>query len=266
MQDKIESGEYQEQPAIESTQEVHMSTEQPAKKWYVYLLCDPDTERPFYVGKGTGNRIDQHEQDLDNNFLGNPTKKWVIRNILAQGKQVLKKKVAEFDSEREAYMHERELISFYGPQITNIMPGSDVLQEHTEKLETKWRIIQNLIPLEQEIITFQGKPLAIVRLPNGNTCAILRWMCENLGISTKGQIERIKRSEVIARDLAYVCVQTDGGPQVMPILALRSIPYWLATIDTRRMNKEDKRRQEILEYQRGAINALYEAFKLPHQR
>jgi hypothetical protein len=182
MQDKIESGEHQEQPAI-SMQKVYLSTEQSPKKWYVYLLCDPDTERPFYAGKGTGNRIDQHEQELDNNFLGNPTKKWVIRNILTQGKQVLKKKVAEFDSEREAYMHERKLIAFYGSQLTNMMPGSDDLREHTEKLEKKSRTIKNPIPLEREIITFQGKPLAIVRLPNGKACAILHWVCE---ISVRG--------------------------------------------------------------------------------
>ena len=50
-------------------------------------------------------------------------------------------------------------------------------------------------------------------------------------------MERIKRIEVIAEDLIYVRVQTEGGPQIMPALILHAAPYWLATIDNRRMEK-----------------------------
>ncbi len=38
---------------------------------------------------------------------------------------------------------------------------------------------------------------------------------------------------------------------------LHAAPYWLATIDTRRMEKDDPRRLEILNYQRNAVDALY---------
>jgi hypothetical protein len=62
---------------------------------------------------------------------------------------------------------------------------------------------------------------------------------------------------VIADDLVYVRIQTVGGLQVMPTLLLRAVPYWLATIDTRRMDRGDERRAEILEYQRNAVDALY---------
>src|SRR5205823_6587246 len=47
------------------------------------------------------------------------------------------------------------------------------------------------------------------------------------------------------------------GFQKMPTLVLNSVPYWLATIDTRRMEKTDPKRLEILEYQRHAVDALY---------
>lgn len=43
----------------------------------------------------------------------------------------------------------------------------------------------------------------------------------------------------------------------MPTLVLDSVPYWLATIDTRRMEKDDPKRLEILDYQRRAVAALY---------
>src|SRR5258708_25606738 len=38
---------------------------------------------------------------------------------------------------------------------------------------------------------------------------------------------------------------------------LHAAPYWLATIDTRRMEKDDPRRVAILNYQRNAVDALY---------
>lgn len=97
-----------------------MSTE---KKWYVYMLCDPDTEEPFYIGKGSGNRMHYHERVLNNRSDVNTAKKEAIRKILAQGKQVLKKKVAEFDDQSEAYAYEVALIKQYRDQLTNIKPG-----------------------------------------------------------------------------------------------------------------------------------------------
>lgn len=93
------------------------------KKWYTYLLCYPDSEEPFYAGKGTGNRMLVHEMMLDNPLDTNEEKKEIIRGILAQGKQVFKKKVAEFDNEIDAYAHEIELIKLYRPQLTNKQRG-----------------------------------------------------------------------------------------------------------------------------------------------
>ena len=116
---------------------------------------------------------------------------------------------------------------------------------------------QALIPIEQDILTFHGKPLIVVRLSDGRTGVVLRWICENLNLFPEGQVRRIKRTEVIADDLVYAQVQTDGGQQNMPTLVLHGVAYWLATIDTRRMDKEDPRRAEILAYQRDAVDALY---------
>ena len=117
---------------------------------------------------------------------------------------------------------------------------------------------QTLIPMVQDIIIFNGKPLVVLRLAEGQPGVVLRWICENLHLSSAGQVERIKRTEVIADDLVYARVQTDGGPQIMPTLLLHSVPYWLATIDTRRMEKDDPRRLEVLNYQRHAVDALYQ--------
>ncbi len=116
---------------------------------------------------------------------------------------------------------------------------------------------QALIPTVQETIIFNGKPLIVVRLPDGRPGVVLRWICENLNLAPGPQVLRIRRTEVIASDLVYVRVQTEGGFQTMPTLVLDSAPYWLATIDTRRMAKDDPNRLEILDYQRRAVAALF---------
>src|SRR5215469_4078219 len=105
------------------------------KTWYVYFLCDPDTEIPFYVGKGTGDRIDDHERFVNSSWHAlNEKKKLVIRQILANGKHVLKKKVAEFTSERDAYIYEWAMIGLFHEHLTNISfrGGGKLTQEKTK--------------------------------------------------------------------------------------------------------------------------------------
>lgn len=54
---------------------------------------------------------------------------------------------------------------------------------------------QALIPLVQDIILFNGHPLVVVRLPDGQPGVVLRWICENLHISSATQVECVKRTD-----------------------------------------------------------------------
>ena len=74
--------------------------------WYVYMLCDPDTEIPFYIGKGSGERIHYHERYLDDSYDSNQAKKRKIRQLQEQGKQVLRSIVAEVENERDTYIYD----------------------------------------------------------------------------------------------------------------------------------------------------------------
>lgn len=116
---------------------------------------------------------------------------------------------------------------------------------------------QGLVPVEQQTLMFNGKPIMVMRLPNGQAGVVIRFLCENLGLDTSGQTRRIQRTEIIADDLVYAQVETEGGLQRMATLVLRGLAYWLATIDTRRMDKDDPRRAAILAYQREAVDVLY---------
>lgn len=70
--------------------------------YYVYVLFRPDG-KPFYVGKGTGRRIFQHESEARQNHPvgeSNPYKCNVIRKILRENKQLIYG-IDSFYSERQ---------------------------------------------------------------------------------------------------------------------------------------------------------------------
>lgn len=126
---------------------------------------------------------------------------------------------------------------------------------------------QALIPVEQDTITFYGRPLVAARMPDGHICVVLRWLCEGLHLNIQAQLRRIRRTKAIAEDLALVRVETEGGPQVMPALALRALPFWLAGIDPSRVGSELE--PVILAYQREVVDVLYQHFaqrRLPLQQ
>ena len=92
--------------------------------YYVYTLAWPNGE-VFYVGKGTGDRIDQHEHETE---LGYRTEKCdVIRQIWSDGGQVVKRKVYETTVERDAFLYEWSLINLvYGLEnLTNQSSGHE---------------------------------------------------------------------------------------------------------------------------------------------
>ena len=65
---------------------------------------------------------------------------------------------------------------------------------------------QDLLPVEQQTLIFYGKPIMVVRLPDGRPGVVLRFLCENLQIDTAAQMQRIRRTEAIAEDLVFAVV------------------------------------------------------------
>lgn len=97
--------------------------------YYVYLLIDPRDGQPFYVGKGKGNRAQQHEKDARAGRIVNAAKCARILEIESLGMAVECSYVRTGLTEREAFDLERRMIAYHKPTLTNIASGV------TDKLE-----------------------------------------------------------------------------------------------------------------------------------
>jgi hypothetical protein len=104
-------------------------------EYYVYTLQYPedypDCQKAgivFYVGKGKGKRIFDHEQEARQSTLRkgcNLHKLGTIRKIWQAGKEVVRRKIAFFETEEEAYTFEIALIFTMEPyeHLTNLSYG-----------------------------------------------------------------------------------------------------------------------------------------------
>lgn len=92
------------------------------KQYYVYQLIDPRNNKPFYVGKGQGKRIDAHEKEAKANVIS--PKCNLIREIELEGLKIVKHIVKYFAVEMSAYKYEKRLIKKIGlSNLTNLTQG-----------------------------------------------------------------------------------------------------------------------------------------------
>ncbi len=102
------------------------------KSPYVYVYSYPDgylssegtdlSGIVFYVGKGKGNRIIQHDSEVKRGTRHNPYFSNTLQKIWDMGKLPERKKVAVFPTDEEAYMYEIALI-FFMRGLTNLTDG-----------------------------------------------------------------------------------------------------------------------------------------------
>lgn len=100
---------------------------------YVYELINPETNQPFYVGKGRDNRAMKHISLRKNKQMSkaNPHKTNTINQIISRGGKVIVNIVSTHITEDEAFTCEMQLVERYGRQcnntgiLTNITRGGD---------------------------------------------------------------------------------------------------------------------------------------------
>jgi len=82
-------------------------------EYYVYQYIDPITQQPFYIGKGSGDRMNRHLTETKDK-TENRKKYAHIKGLQNKGLEPIIKKIAENLTEEEAYDLEAELIAKYG--------------------------------------------------------------------------------------------------------------------------------------------------------
>jgi hypothetical protein len=94
-------------------------------KYYVYQLIDPRNNKPFYVGKGKGERMYAHEREAEGKSQHPKCK--LIREIKALGYVIEYKILKRFKDEAEAYKYEANVILDIGLEnLTNLVYGGNV--------------------------------------------------------------------------------------------------------------------------------------------
>lgn len=93
-------------------------------QYYVYLLIDPRNGKPFYVGKGHGNRVNQHLLGALETELDEVKKIKTIHEIQRAGLEVDHVVLRHGLTEKEAFEIESALIDFIGMKnLTNLVSG-----------------------------------------------------------------------------------------------------------------------------------------------
>lgn len=77
-------------------------------QYYVYELCDPRTMKPFYIGKGKGKRMYEHDKETRKGVCSEKTN--YIKELDEMGLSSVKRKIASFWEEKDAFAYERDLI------------------------------------------------------------------------------------------------------------------------------------------------------------
>lgn len=96
-------------------------------EYYVYGLIDPRCNKIFYIGKGTGNRVFEHERESLSSPDSDKLKLKTISDIKAAGLDVTKIIINSNLTESEAFAAEASLINAFNyvgdVKLTNIVAG-----------------------------------------------------------------------------------------------------------------------------------------------
>jgi len=109
-----------------------------------------------------------------------------------------------------------------------------------------------IVPVEQCTIEFYGDELVAVRGEDGTVWIPVRQLCDAIGVSRQGQMDRIARDPILGEELRSGSVTLpDGRTYEMSCLPLKFVRGWLFGINATRIKPEI--RDKLIQYQREVI-------------
>lgn len=108
-----------------------LTGQKPTKSFYTYLLINPISKKPFYVGKGKDQRYLSHFKEAITGKGTNKHKINTIKKILAADKEVIIEMIYVSDNEAKCFAKEVELIKQHGRRsnksgiLTNLTDGGE---------------------------------------------------------------------------------------------------------------------------------------------
>ena len=139
----------------------------------------------------------------------------------------------------------------FGPMTESLLPALPPLETRDcTDLEPVGSIFSEM--------DFHGDRLLLVQHENGKHYVVMKPVVERFGLDWRGQLQRIKRSEIFSEGVVITTTPSAGGDQETIALDAEMFHGWLCTIDTSRVNPEIK--PALLTYQREANRALHDYF------
>lgn len=107
-------------------------------------------------------------------------------------------------------------------------------------------------------IPFHGETLLVIEDHLGDRFVVMKPIVEALGLSWVGQLQRIKRDDVLSEGMCVTHIPSEGGEQEATILPLELFHGWLFTIDASRVKPE--LREKLHQYRRECFDVLHSYF------
>ncbi len=215
----------------------------PPNQYAVYALIDPTDQLIYYVGQTRKPSVRFAQHLTMRHHKGNKAA-W-LRRLGQQGQQPHMQILEFVEGQEAALAKEQEWIRHF------IEKGMPLLNGEVQPKADRWAII----PLRQETLVLFGYPIVIAWLLNGDMAASLKSLCNMLKLTKHGQIQRIRRDEMLSEQLLFVVVGTPGGPQATEMLPVKAIGPWLKGLELNMVAPE--KRPTILALMREAPDVFY---------
>src|ERR1051326_3217857 len=213
----------------------------PPDHYVIYALIDPSDEIVYYVGL-TCNPKRRLEQHLGARHHKGKKGDW-LRRLSLKDQQPLMQVLEVVIGEKTALEKEQEWILHF---VEKKMPlfnaqvqlSRDTVRRHSIPVAEVCRI-QTIVP--------GAPPIIVARLPDGESGATLRSLCNLLGLDQSGQSQRIRRSSLLAVALQEVIISTSGGPQQAEVLLDWAISIWAAGLQVSRLSEAKQAIVQVLQ-------------------